>query len=77
MYFDHYEYNVASHYASAIINNDWTGLDDSETVELQAWLEDVIKKAENLDVHEDAGFCRDEVTGLMADCVTIRAYFRV
>ena len=77
MNYDHYEYNVASHYASAIINNDWTGLDDSETAELQAWLEDVLKKAEHLDVHEDAGFCRDEATGLMADCVTIRAYFQV
>lgn len=77
MKFDHFSYTVSAHYASAIINDDWTGLDDSESAELQAWLEDVLQKAEHLDVAEDAGFCRDEVSGLMSDCVTVRAYFQV
>jgi hypothetical protein len=77
MKFDFFTYTVASHYASAIINDDWTGLDDEEAVDLQAWLEDVLQKAEHLEMYDEAGFCQDEVTGLMADCVTIRAYFRV
>lgn len=76
MKFDYFTYNVASHYASAIINEDYSGLEDDEAIELQAWLDGVLEKVEHLEVSEDAGFCTDEVTGLMADCVTIHGYFR-
>jgi hypothetical protein len=76
MKFDYFTYTVAAHYASAIINDDWTGLDDDEAVDLQAWIDDVLQKAEHLEFMEDAGFCTDEVTGLKADCVTIHGYFK-
>jgi hypothetical protein len=77
MQFDHYTYTVASHYASAIINDDWTGLDDDEAEEVKEWLDSVLQKADHIDIHEDVGFCRDEITGLMADCVIVKAHFSV
>ena len=76
MKFDYFTYNVASHYASAIINDDWTGLEDDEVAELEAWIDEVSNKVEYWEVMDDSGFCRDEVTGLMADCVTLHGYFR-
>ena len=76
MTFDYFTYTVASHCAPAIINDDWTGLDDDEVAELEAWMDEVSNKVEYWEVMEDAGFCTDEVTGLKADCVTIHGYFR-
>ncbi len=77
MKFDYYTFTIASHYLSAIINGDCTGLEDEEALDLQAWLDDVPKKVEYWEV-EDGGvsFGRDEVSGLMADCAIIRGYFR-
>ena len=34
-----YEYTIPVHFASAIINGDYTGLNDSEEKELNSWLE--------------------------------------
>lgn len=76
MKFDYFTYTVAAHYVSAIINDDWTGLDDVEVSELEAWMEEVSNKVQHWEVMDDAGFSRDEVTGLMADCVTLHGYFR-
>lgn len=77
MKFDYYTHTIASCYLSAIINEDWTGLADDEAADLQAWLDDVPNKVEHWGVEDDSGsFGRDEVTGLMADCVIIRSYFK-
>jgi hypothetical protein len=38
MKFDHYEYAICSHWVSAIINDDYTGLADDEEKTLRKWL---------------------------------------
>lgn len=38
MQWDHYEFNIANHFASAIINGDYSGLDDEEERQLNAFL---------------------------------------
>jgi hypothetical protein len=72
MKFETYDFTIADHYASAIIYGDYSGLEDNEAEELDQWLE-----AQNLgqghwDIEDcnDAGFTRDEVSGLMAMCFT-------
>jgi hypothetical protein len=76
MQFDYFAYTIASHYAPAIINDDWTGLEDYEVAELEAWMDEVSNKVDHWVVMNDVGFCTDEVTGLKSDCVTIYGYFK-
>ena len=70
MEFEQYEYTICGHYLSAIINGDYSGLEDSEEAELNEFLDSV---SEHGNGHwsvdsEEPDFCTDEVSGLMADC---------
>jgi hypothetical protein len=78
MQFDHYEYRISSHYLSALINGDESGLSDTEAQEFNEWLESTDRRISHWDVtdHGD-NFTRCEVTGLHADCATVRGYFSV
>lgn len=38
---DYYTFNIASHYASAIVNGDYSGLDDAEEKELNEFLDNL------------------------------------
>lgn len=81
MQWDHYDYRISGHFLSALINDDWTGLEDSEAVAFK----DFITQAE--DCATDSGFsvghwdadsedCEDfgscDVTGLHAMRCTVR-----
>jgi hypothetical protein len=37
MNWDHYDYRIAEHYLSALINGDKSGMTDTESVEFNAW----------------------------------------
>jgi hypothetical protein len=77
MKIDHCEYTIAEHFAAAIINDDYSGLDDSEESNLREWLNDNEKPYSHWDIQDDdRHFARCEITGLMADCITMRQYFR-
>jgi hypothetical protein len=77
MKFDYFTYTIASHYAPAIINDDWTGLEDDEAEALQSWIDDLPKGVEYWETTDGGGsFDRDEVSGLLANCVSIHGYFR-
>lgn len=76
MKLDHYKYLIATHYVSAIINDDYTGLEDDEETELRAWLEDNEQRGGYWTCEDDyPEFCTDEVSGLKSDCVLVRQYF--
>ena len=68
---DTYEYTVAEHWLSAIINGDYTGLSDEEENQLNDWLDDNQEMASHWSDGESMGFDRCEITGLMSDCIKL------
>jgi hypothetical protein len=75
---DYYELTLAAHYLPALINADYTGLDDTEAADLDAFMRDYWKLPDaTLDLPPDSEhyFAVDEVSGLHADCYTCRLYF--
>jgi len=82
---DYYTFNIASHYASAIVNGDYSGLDDAEEKELNEFLDNLnnYMGVENTvmdlmldDYEQDSYFDIDEVSGLYADCIEFKLYIR-
>lgn len=69
------EYDVCTHYLSAIINGDYSGLEDNDEKDLNEFL-DRLPKGATIDIQADSHneFTRDEVTGLHADCETIEIW---
>ena len=69
---DTYSFAICSAYAPAIINGDYSGLSDSEERLLNNFLEGIVADLGFgiWDIaHAESEFARDEVTGLMADCI--------
>jgi hypothetical protein len=76
MKFDHYTYILADHWVSAIINADYSGLDDAEEKQLTEWLAENHKPQGHWGISDEEGFfARDEISGLHANCITVRQYF--
>jgi hypothetical protein len=74
---DYYEETIAGHYLSALINADYTGLSDDEAAELDAYMI-ALSKLLDLTVScmdDEPSFAVDAVSGLHADCYTVRFYF--
>jgi len=79
---DYHEFTLAAHYLPAIVNNDYSGLDEADAADLDAFMHDYWKYPENgsfalsFCIVEDTNrLAVDEVTGLLADCYTCRLYF--
>ena len=75
---DHYTLTLATHYASALINADYTGLDDDEAADLDAFMRDYWNLPDaTLDLPMDAEpyFGTDEVSGWHADVIDFKLYF--
>jgi len=74
---DYYEETIAGHYLSALINADYSGLSDDEAAELDAYmltynaLPDLTISTDD----DEPSFAVDAVSGLHADCYTVRFYF--
>ena len=74
---DYYEETIAGHYLSALINADYSGLSDDEAAELDAYmltynaLPDLTVDC----IDDEPSFAVDAVSGLHADCYTVRFYF--
>ena len=74
---DYYELTLAAHYLPALINADYTGLDDNEAADLDAFMR-FYNRLEDMTIDiidEEPHFAIDEVSGLHADCYTCRLYF--
>lgn len=78
MKLDFYEYHVAEHFASAIINGDHSGLDDTEEAALNEFMADLpnVSGHWTIDGADSECFTRCDVTGLHAMCVTACLHFR-
>lgn len=74
---DYYELTLASHYLPALINADYTGLNDDEAADLDAFMRDYWKLPDAALTFkgDETHFAVDEVSGLHADCYTCRLYF--
>ena len=73
---DYYTFTIASHYASALINGDYTGLEDNEEKELNDFLAHLEREYGNSNLvltdyyeHNEPDFNRDDVTNLWGDCI--------
>jgi len=76
MEFDYYQYEISGHYASAIINGDYSGLSNQEETALTLFMANLPVNNGHFDVMEDeSNFARCEVSGLYADCLNFRLYF--
>lgn len=78
---DYVEFTLSDHWASAVINSDYSGLSDEEERQLDAFLQAVAAErgAGHWDgwAEEDSqGFDRDEITGLRGDCSRARYHFQ-
>ena len=79
MKFDYYEYKISEHWMSALINGDYTGLDDSEENTLDAWLAGLPVHG-HWDISQDEldngpAFSVCDICQLHAMCYAIRHYF--
>ena len=72
---DYYEFDIAVHFMSALINDDYSGLTDIEERQLKRWLSDlsVTGHFDPLNMWPDFDKC--EICGDYAECVTVRLYF--
>jgi len=76
MEFDYYQYEISGHYASAIINGDYSGLSNQEETALTLFMANLPVNNGHFDVMEDeSNFARCEVSGLHDDCLIVRLYF--
>lgn len=74
---DYYELTLAGHWLPALINGDETGLTDDESADLDAFMRDYYALEDmTVDIVDDESqFAVDAVSGLHADCYTVRIYF--
>jgi hypothetical protein len=71
-----YIFTISSTYASAIVNGDYTGLEDNEEKELNEFLAYLKREYGNSSLvltdyyeHNEPDFNRDDVTNLWGDCI--------
>jgi hypothetical protein len=53
--------NICVHYASALINDDWSGLDDKEEKALKVWIKRNPGYYTMKDLDQEAKFSRDDI----------------
>ena len=78
MKFDYYQYEISGHFASAIINGDYSGLIDSDIKELDLFLNNLPVDNGHFDLVDYDGegfFSRCEISGLYSECLNFRLYF--
>lgn len=75
---DYFEYRMAGHFVSALINGDFSGLNNDEVNLLDDWHDSTrMNSFSNVFdvVDEESSFAICEVCDLFADCYTVRQYF--
>jgi len=75
MFNNYYEYDIGVHFLSAMINNDYSGLEDDEEKQLNDFLDGLPVKNGVWDCADDVDFVRCEVSGLYNDCIAVRLWF--
>lgn len=74
---DYFEFHVSEHLISALINGDYTGLNDVEGQLLDDFVSDYsnYKNATWEVIGEAGNFIDCDVTGLFSDCHDVRLHF--
>lgn len=68
-------YTVSQNYLSAIVNNDYSGVEDDEHLEeLYQLVEDIGTGIIDIPEEEEPSFERCDVSGLFSDCITITIF---
>jgi hypothetical protein len=76
MKFDYYYYRISSHFASALINEDYTNLTTREGLQLDNWIE-CLPVMGHFDIEYEGLFAVCEITGLFSDCIGVRHYYAI
>jgi len=73
----YYEFTIGAHYAPAIINEDYSGLDDIEAVTLDNFMDEYYRlQNATFDIPDtESEFSRCEISNLMSDCITLKIHF--
>ena len=78
MQIDHADFVIGSHFLPALINGDYTGLNDAEEAALSAWLDANSKPYSHWDVLDHGNnFAVCQINNIHSDCATVRMYWRV
>lgn len=67
--FDTVVAHVANHWSPALINGDRSGLEAADLTQLDAW--EVANPCDHYSPGAGLGFTRDDISGLLADCVEL------
>ena len=71
--YDYYSFNIDTHFMPAMINDDYSGLDDDDIKALKHFFNNnTFKRFGHWDYTNEVSFGRDDVTGLMGDVATVR-----
>lgn len=67
---DYYDYRIAEHWLSALFNADYSGLEDSEIKQFDAFMEGLPDNRISWSIGDDEEphFTIDEISGLHANC---------
>lgn len=77
---DYYDFRISGHFLSAIINGDYSGLTDTECIQLDSFIDDYsLLKNSIWDVDtaedQDSHFAECDITGLYSDCYSVKLHF--
>jgi hypothetical protein len=75
MIFDHYEYSICGHYLSALINGDFSGLDDAEEKELDDWVNSLPVHGHFDVIDEEPSFKNCDISNLHGDTYKVHLVF--
>jgi len=72
-----YMYIISAHFLSALVNGDYSGLSDEESILLDTWFKNNNMEGSVWDFmpFEGTDFFKCEITGLMCDAVEIHQHF--
>lgn len=70
-------YTIGAHFLSALVNNDYSGLTNEESIILDNWFKSKNIEGSNWDFlpFEEVDYFKCEITGLMGDTVEIHRHF--
>lgn len=67
-------FNVCSAYVTAIEYSDYSGLDDNDEKLVNDWLDNLPDGYKYFQWSEESYFCKDSISGLMADCLECKVF---
>lgn len=77
MKFDYYTYQIGGHYLTGLINGDYSGLEDQEAQQLDAFLDNLPVNNGHFDAMDldNSSFSICEISGIYSETYEVRLYF--